>query len=254
MLTIEGLTKQFGGLTAVNRFDFNVEKGSLAGLIGPNGAGKTTVFNLITGFLRPTSGRIVLEGEDITGRKPHKIAQKGVVRTFQTTSVFPDLPVIQNMLAACHLEPRFGFWDSVFQLGPARRKQARRLERAHEIIHFVGLDLFKDRPARTLAHGHQRILGIGMALAAEPNVLLLDEPVSGMNAQEVEDAKAIIKRIWQSGVTIVLIEHNMGVTMSLCHKVTVLNFGNKIAEGSPDEIGRNQEVIQAYLGSTDNHA
>jgi branched-chain amino acid transport system ATP-binding protein len=254
MLTIEGLTKQFGGLTAVNRFDLRVEKGSLAGLIGPNGAGKTTVFNLITGFLRPTSGKIVFEGEDITGRKPHRIAKKGIVRTFQTTSVFPDLTVAQNMMAACHLKPPFGFWESVFQPGPARRKQAGRIERANELIHFVELDVFKDRPARTLAHGHQRILGIGMALAAEPDVLLLDEPVCGMNAQEVEEAKAIIERIWQSGVTIVLIEHNMGLTMSLCQTVTVLNFGNKIAEGSPDEIGRNEEVIQAYLGSTENHA
>ncbi len=254
MLTIKGLTKRFGGLTAVNRFDFNVEKGSLVGLIGPNGAGKTTVFNLITGFLRPSSGKIVLKGEEITGKKPHKIAQKGIVRTFQATSVFPDLPVEQNMLAACYLEPRFGFWDSLFQFGPTRRKQARRLERAHEIVQFVGLDAFKDRPARALAHGHQRILGIGMALAAEPDVLLLDEPVCGMNAQEVEEAKAIIERIWQRGVTIVLIEHNMGVTMSLCQKVTVLNFGNKIAEGPPEEIGRDPEVIQAYLGSADNHA
>jgi branched-chain amino acid transport system ATP-binding protein len=254
LLTIQNLTKQFGGLTAVNRLDLNVERGSLAGLIGPNGAGKTTVFNLITGFMRPTSGKILLGGEDITGRKPHKIAKKGVVRTFQTTSVFPDLTVRQNLMAACHLEPQFGFWESVFQLGRARRAQRMRSERANEILHFVGLDVFSDWPARTLAHGQQRILGIGMALAAEPDVLLLDEPVCGMNAQEVGEARTIIERIWENGVTIILIEHNMGLTMSLCQRVTVLNFGNKIAEGSPDEISRDEDVIQAYLGSSEKYA
>jgi branched-chain amino acid transport system ATP-binding protein len=251
MLEIKGLTKHFGGLTALNGLELNINQGEIVGLIGPNGAGKTTAFNLITGFLRPTSGKIMFVGQDVTARKPHSIAEKGIVRTFQATSVFQEFTVLQNIMVAYQLKPKVGFWEAAFHIPSSRRKEEYILARALEIIRFVGLDGMKDMAARNLPHGHQRILGIAIALAAEPKLLLLDEPLSGMNAEEVNNAKELIRRIWQRGITILLIEHNMGATMSLCQRIAVLNFGNKIAEGSPDEIRQNKEVIQAYLGTVE---
>lgn len=249
MLKIRGLTRYFGGLAAVSELDMSVSRGELVGLIGPNGAGKTTVFNLVTGFLRPTKGKIMLDGKDIAGQKPHSIAEKGIVRTFQATSLFPDFTVLQNILAACHLKPKVGFWEATLHTSGSHKKEEHILGRALEITQFVGLDGARDMPIATLPHGHKRILGIAIALAAEPKLLLLDEPLSGMNAEEVADAMALINRIWQSGTTILLIEHNMRAAMSLCQRITVLNFGRKIAEGSPEEIRENKEVIQAYLGA-----
>jgi branched-chain amino acid transport system ATP-binding protein len=251
MLEIKELTKHFGGLTALHGLDLNINQGEILGLIGPNGAGKTTVFNLITGFLRPTNGKIMFIGEDVTAQKPHAIAKKGIVRTFQAASVFPDFTVLQNIMAAYQLKPKVGFWEAAFHIPSSRRKEEYILGRALKIIRFVGLDGMKDMAARSLPHGHQRILGIAIALAAEPKLLLLDEPLSGMNAEEVNNAKELIHRIWKRGITILLIEHNMGATMSLCQRIAVLNFGNKIAEGSPDEIRQNRDVIQAYLGTVE---
>jgi branched-chain amino acid transport system ATP-binding protein len=251
MLEIKGLTKHFGGLAAVDGLDLNVSKREIVGIIVPNGAGKTTAFNLITGFLRPTKGKVVFDGQDVTGQKPHFVAGEGIVRTFQATSVFPDFTVLQNIMAAYQLKPKVGFWEAAFHTPSSRRKEEYILDRALEIVRFVGLDNAKNMPARSLPHGHQRILGIAIALAAEPKLLLLDEPLSGMNAEEVNNAKSLIHRIWQRGITILLIEHNMGATMSLCQRIAVLNFGNKIAEGSPDQIKQNKEVIQAYLGTVE---
>lgn len=231
--------------------NLKISRDEIVGLIGPNGAGKTTVFNLVTGFFRPTSGRIMFIGEDITARKPHSIAEKGIARTFQATSLFADFSVLQNVIAACHLKPKVSFWEAAFHTPNSRRKEESISSRALEIVRFVGLDEVKDMPARSLPHGHQRILGVAIALATEPKLLLLDEPLSGMNAEEVNSAKEIIHKIWQSGITILLIEHNMGAIMSLCQRIVVLNFGNKIAEGSPDEIRENKEVIQAYLGTVE---
>lgn len=251
MLEIKALTKYFGGLAAVQSLNLRISRDEIVGLIGPNGAGKTTVFNLVTGFLRPTGGRIMFAGEDITARKPHSVAEKGIVRTFQATCLFAEFSVLQNVIAACHLKPKFSFWEAAFHTPSSRRKEESVLSRALEIVQFVGLDTAKDMPARSLPHGHQRILGIAIALAAEPKLLLLDEPLSGMNAEEVNNAKEIIHKIWEKGITILLIEHNMGAIMSLCQRIVVLNFGNKIAEGSPDEIRENKEVIQAYLGTVE---
>ena len=248
MFEIKGLTKCFGGLVAVDGLDLSINQGELVGLIGPNGAGKTTLFNLITGFLRPTSGKIMFGGEDITGQKPHSIAEKGIVRTFQATSLFPNFTVLQNVVAACHLKPRIGFWEAALHTSSSHRKEEHILSRALKITQFVGLDGSKDMPAQSLPHGHKRMLGIAIALAAEPKLLLLDEPVSGMNAEEVTEALVLINRIWERGTTILLIEHNMRVAMHLCQRIVVLNFGKKIAEGSPKEMRENAEVIQAYLG------
>ena len=254
MLELRGLTRRFGGLVAVTGLDLIVNSGKLVGLIGPNGAGKTTVFNLITGFLRPTSGNVIFDGEDITWQKPHSIAEKGIVRTFQSTSVFSALTVLQNILAACHLKPKTGFWEAALHTHSSENKQEYAFGRALEIAQLVGLDDVKDIPAGSLPHGHKRILGIAIALAAEPKVLLVDEPLAGMNAEEVTKAMALIHKIWQRGTGILLIEHNMRAVMSSCQRLAVLNFGKKIAEGSPEDVRKDEDVIQAYLGVEKNVA
>jgi branched-chain amino acid transport system ATP-binding protein len=249
MLEIKGLTKYFGGLAAVSSLDMSMNQGDMMGLIGPNGAGKTTVFNLITGFLRPTTGQLAFEGKDITAKNPHHIAARGIVRTFQGDNIFPDFTVLQNIVLACHLKPGVGFFETVLHTGGSRRKEKEILNRSRTILELVGLDTVAGVTARNLAHGHKRILGIAIALAAEPKLLLLDEPLSGMNAGEVSETMRLIHRLWQSRITILLIEHNMRAAMSLCQRIVVLNFGRKIAEGLPEEIKGNPEVIQAYLGA-----
>jgi branched-chain amino acid transport system ATP-binding protein len=249
VLKISGLTKNFGGLAAVSGLDMSVNQGEIMGLIGPNGAGKTTVFNLITGFIRPTEGQVVFDDKDITAKNPHLIATKGIVRTFQGDNIFPDFTVLQNIILACHLRPGVGFFETVLHTAGSRRKEKDILRRSRSLLELVGLDKMADVITRNLAHGHKRILGIAIALAAEPKLLLLDEPLSGMNAGEVSETMRLIDRLWQSGLTILLIEHNMRAAMSLCQRIVVLNFGKKIAEGSPDEIKENSEVIQAYLGA-----
>jgi branched-chain amino acid transport system ATP-binding protein len=248
MLEIKGLSKHFGGLAAVDGFDLSINQGEAACLIGPNGAGKTTTFNLITGFLRPTRGRIVFEGKDLVGQKPNSIAKKGVVRTFQATSVFPNFTALENVVAAYHLHPKIGFWEAGLHIHSSRNKEEEIMSKALKIIRFVGLEGVKDNLAQSLPHGHKRILGIAIALASEPKLLLLDEPLSGMNAGEVADAMELISKIWRRGTAILLIEHNMRAAMNFCDRVVVLNFGKKIAEGSPEEIKDDARVIQAYLG------
>lgn len=249
VLELKGLTKYFGGLAALNRFDLKVGHGEIIGIIGPNGAGKTTLFNLITGFLRLTKGELVFEGMDITGKKPHFVAERGIVRTFQATSLFPDFTVFKNIVAACHQVPKAGFWESLFHTPGYRRKEKTARERALDLSHFFGLDKVAHLPARSLPHGHKRILGMAIALAADPKLLLLDEPLCGMSAEEVDWARALIRRIWERGLTILLIEHNMRAVMDLCQRIVVLNFGQKIAEGAPEEIKKNRDVIEAYLGA-----
>jgi branched-chain amino acid transport system ATP-binding protein len=254
MLEIEGLTKYFGGLSAVNDVDISMEPGDLLGLIGPNGAGKTTFFNLVTGYLRPTKGRVIFEGKDITKKKPHIVAARGIVRTFQATNIYPDFTVLENVVVACHLKPRVNFWETVLHTRGGRRKEADILKRSHEILGLVGLEYMANDVAGALAHGHKRILGIAIALAAEPKLLLLDEPFSGMNAEEVTEAMQLIRKISQSGMTILLIEHNMRAAMNLSKRIVVLNFGKKIAEGTPEEVRNNPEVIKAYLGAGEHAA
>ncbi|MDP6683947.1 MAG: ABC transporter ATP-binding protein [Desulfobacterales bacterium] len=249
VLELTSVTKYFGGLAAVDDLDLEINKGEIVGLIGPNGAGKTTLFNLITGVLRVTEGNIRFEDKNITNKKPCLIAEHGIVRTFQETSVFPDFSVMLNIIAACHLNPRIGFLESIFRTSKYHEKEEHIVERAMEIMQFAGLWEVKDVPAKSLPHGYKKILGIAIALAARPKLLLLDEPLCGMNAAEVVRTNTLIRKAWESSITLLLIEHNMKATMSLCQRIVVLSFGMKIAEGPPQQIKKDRKVIQAYLGA-----
>lgn len=249
MLKIRGLTKHFGGLSAVNNLDMYVKQGEIVGLIGPNGAGKTTIFNLITGFISPTKGEIKFKQADIAGKTTHSIAEKGVVRTFQQSAFLPDLTVLQNMLASCYLHPKTGFWEAIFNFPGYRKKEQYARDHAMEILKFLGLDSVKEELAQNLPHGYQRLLGVAMALSANPKLLLLDEPLAGMNAAEVSESLTFINRIRSAGTTVLVVEHNMRAVMELCDRIVVINFGSKIAEGLPNEIRRNKDVIEAYLGT-----
>jgi len=249
MLETKKLTKYFKGLCAVSNLDLNVNAGEIVGIIGPNGAGKTTVFNLITGFLQPTNGEIIFEGKSIVGQKPHAIAAKGIVRTFQLDRIFHDFTVLQNLVTASHLYAKIGFWEAVLNTTRYRKKDENTWDHAMKILQFIGLDNKKDEIARNLPHGHQKLLGIATGLAANPRLLLLDEPLAGMNPAEVDAALKTIGEIRKRGTAVLLIEHNMRAVMSICDRIVVLNFGIEIARGSPAEIQKNNEVIKAYLGA-----
>lgn len=248
LLEVNKLTKHFGGLSAVESLDMHVNQGEIVGLIGPNGAGKTTTFSMITGFLKPTKGQIVFDRIDITGQSPHRVAELGIARTFQATSLLPDFTVLQNVSVSCHLHPKIAFWGAVFNTSTYRKKEKGALDLGMEILRFLGLDGMKDDFPKNMPHGHQKLLTIAMALATRPKLLLLDEPVSGMSAAEVTGTIALIKKIRSQGTTVVVVEHNMTAVMGLCDRLIVLNFGQKIAEGAPGEIRENRDVIEAYLG------
>lgn len=248
LLEINGLTKRFGGLVAVDQFGMSVEKGEIVGLIGPNGAGKTTVFNLVTGVLRPSQGEVRFENRDITAKKPHVIAERGIGRSFQLNPLFANFSVLQNVVASFCLRPRSGLLQTYFNTASYRRNEAYIMEASLEILRLVGLDHVRDELAKNLPHGHQKMLGIARALAVKPKLLMLDEPLGGMNLDEIDFTMKAIRKTHRQGITIVLVEHNMQI-MDLCHKVVVINFGQKIAEGTPDEIRRNKEVVSAYFGT-----
>jgi branched-chain amino acid transport system ATP-binding protein len=247
LLETEGLTKHFGGLAAVFRLEMSIREGEIVGLIGPNGAGKTTVFDLITGFLRPSAGRILYDGKDISGKKPHLIAKMGIGRTFQLAYLFPDFTVFENIVTSFNLYPRSGFWEALFKAPSYRRKERYILEQAREILRLVGLEGVKNVLGRNLPHGYQKLLTMGRALAIRPKLLLLDEPIAGMSLEEIHYAMSVIEKIRAQGVTILLVEHNMRI-MALCDRVIVINFGHKVAEGSMEEVRRDQDVIKAYFG------
>ncbi|MGD0627469.1 MAG: ABC transporter ATP-binding protein [Thermodesulfobacteriota bacterium] len=249
MLEIKKLTKNFKGVQAVSNLDLNVNSGEIVGIIGPNGAGKTTVFNLITGYLQPTKGEVIFNGKDITGQKPHVIAKHGVVRTFQLDRIFHNFSVTQNVVTASYLYAGIGLWEAAFDTSGYRKKNRNTGEYARHILKFMRLDDKKNEIARNLSHGHQKLLGIAIALAANPKVLLLDEPLGGMNPAEVDGTLEIIGEIRKQGAAILLVEHDMQAVMRICDRIVVLNFGMEIARGSPEEVQKDKEVIQAYLGT-----
>jgi branched-chain amino acid transport system ATP-binding protein len=247
MLKAIQITKNFGGLKALEKIDLNVEAGELVGLIGPNGAGKTTFFNVISGFAAPSEGKITFLGEKINGLKPHQIAAKGLVRTFQATKLFANLSVLDNIKIGYHLFARGNIFSNV--LGLLKEKE-KTIENSYmSILEITGLENVKDEIAKNLSHGYQRILGLGVALSSKPKLLCLDEPVTGMNAAEKKFMMNVVKTLQEQGITILVIEHDMKVIMGVCNRVVVLNFGKKIAEGTCTEVQNNAEVIKAYIGS-----
>lgn len=246
---IHKLKKFFGGLIAVNDLDFGVEESEIVGLIGPNGAGKTTVFNLITGVLRPSQGRIFFNGEDITGRAPYIITQKGLARTFQLTALFQEMTVLQNVVLGFYIHSSTSLLKALVNNKSNKRGEGELKEEAEKLLAYMGLADFKNELAKNLPHGLHRTLGVSIALATNPKLLLLDEPLTGMNAEERKTMLNKIRDLREQGITILLVEHDIQSMMTVCDRICVLNFGNKIAEGSPSEIGKNPEVIKAYLGA-----
>lgn len=248
ILELTKLSKSFGKLQAVSDLDLSVTRGNIHGLIGPNGAGKSTVFNLITGFIPSTAGTITFSGEDVTRLPAHQIAQRGVARSFQQTFLFMQSTVLENVMIGFHMSSRAGALREFLHTPSARGKDRDCSRQAHEILELMGLRAQRDEIAGNLPHGHQRALGVCIALACNPTLLLMDEPVTGMTPTETEVMVERIRNIRDRGTTIVLVEHSMQVVMNVCDRITVLSYGSRIAEGTPEEIRENRQVIEAYLG------
>jgi branched-chain amino acid transport system ATP-binding protein len=251
ILKVANLTKRFGGLSAVSDLSFEVERGQIMGLIGPNGAGKTTAFNAITGLYPPTSGDVHFNGQNVTGMRPHQLARHGLARTFQLTTVFPGLTVLENVVIASHLHAQsYGFVGSVFRTRASRRGRRDLEHSAEEVLELVGIVDSRNKLAGELPHGHLRLLEIASALATRPRLLMLDEPATGMNVSEADATMHLIRNIREKmQLTILLVEHDMKVVMGVCERILVISFGAKLAEGTPAEICADESVIEAYLGS-----
>lgn len=248
LLEIKDINVKFGGVTALNNVNLHVNEGEIAALIGPNGAGKTTVFNIVTGYYTPTSGDVLLDGESLTGLRPYKIARKGLGRTFQNIRLFGDMTAAENVATAADSLNKSGLVGSLFGVPRSRRDEKEAMEKAHELLRFIGLDHRAFQMAKNLPYGDQRRLEIARALALNPKVLLLDEPAAGFNPQEKVELGELIRKIRDRGFAVLLIEHDMSLVMKISDRISVLDFGQKIAEGKPEEIQNSQRVIDAYLG------
>ncbi len=249
LLVAHQVTKVFGGLTAVNRVDLEIEKQTIASLIGPNGAGKTTFFNCLTGLYKPEGGELLFDGQLLIGRRPDQITALGIARTYQNIRLFSTMTALENVMVGQHVEMRSTTLGALLRTRTTREEEERAIERAHELLAFVGLAGEEDTVARNLAYGDQRLLEIARALGSSPKLLLLDEPAAGMNPSETEEMMALVRRLRdQLGITILLIEHDMRVVMNVSDQVSVLDYGEKIAEGTPDEVRANPRVVEAYLG------
>ena len=251
LLQTSKVVKRFGGLTAVDKMDFQIEKGEIVSIIGPNGAGKTTFFNTLTGIYQTEEGQITFNGKSLLGLRPDQIAERGIARTFQNIRLFGNLSVIENVLVGMHIHLRQSPVQILMQVGAFRNEELASEKKAEELMQYVGLKGVGNELAKNLPYGAQRRVELARALASDPLLLLLDEPTAGMNPQETGDAIKLFRRIRdEKGVTVLLIEHDMRVVMNISERISVMDYGEKIAEGTPAEIGRNQRVIEAYLGRT----
>lgn len=249
LLDTQRLGKEFGGLKAVDGVDFSVEEGTVTAIIGPNGAGKSTFFNLISGFHRPTSGKVSLAGEDVTGLPAHRTVKLGMARTFQVTNLFQDSTVLDNVIVGHRVRTKSNLLDAVLRTPRARREERECRERAMEALEFVGCEHLAERTAGSVPQEAQKRVSIALALATEPKLVLLDEPAAGVNNEETEGLGVLIRKMADHGYTVCLVEHKMSMVMGLADRIMVLEHGEKIAEGTPEEISSDERVIEAYLGA-----
>jgi len=247
LLQTKDLCKRFRGLKAINNLDLHVEEGEILGLIGPNGAGKSTFFNLVTGIHTPTSGSIFFDGRDITKKRPHQVAAMGIGRTFQLNPLFGDFTVFENIAAAHYLHPHSSVVDVYFNTKKYRENEKAVAVSADGIIEFLRLSSMRDELAKNLPHGYQKMLGVARALATKPKLLMFDEPLGGMNPEEIRFTIDAIKSMREKGLTVLVVEHNMQI-LSICDRVVVISFGEKICEGAPDDVRNDEDVIKTYLG------